>query len=163
MANPFDEARFKQQLDSALTVVETVLENTRKPQLPADVPHQYDDKFLLAEYLTNTAMAAKLQCLEEFLGLTDWTVLKEWAKTKAVTIRLKAEERCSFDRKTKRKADSSVSYVSEFSALGLKSARSHKLRDKTTEYHWKVEVDYELLAFPGTDPDQGKVVNDWSS
>lgn len=156
MTAPYYEAQFKQQLEDALQVVETVLENTRNPQLPADVSHQYDDKYLLAEYLTNTALAAQLQCLAYF-GVTDLNTLKEWAKEKQVTLRLRAEERCTFDRKTKRKADSSTSYVSEFSALGIKGGLTHRYRDKTTMYHWKVEVDYELLAFQGTNPDEGKV------
>jgi hypothetical protein len=150
---PFDEARFKQKLDKALQVIETVLENTRQPTLPADVSHSYDDKFLLAEYLTNTALAAQVQCLE-YLGVTDFNTLKEWAKSRTVTLRLKSEERCIFDKKTKRKADSSTSLVTEVAGIAL---RSHRVRDKTTEYHWKVDVTYELFAFQGQDPEQNKV------
>lgn len=36
--------------------VKRILANARKPQLPAEVPHQYDDKYLLAESLVRSAV-----------------------------------------------------------------------------------------------------------
>jgi hypothetical protein len=37
----FDENEFKQRVSSALQRVKTVLENSRNPQLPGEVPHEY--------------------------------------------------------------------------------------------------------------------------
>lgn len=65
----------------------------RNPQLPELVPHKYDDKYFLAEFLTNTALAAEMNCLESLgLGLTGLKALKEWSKQRAITIRFDATE-----------------------------------------------------------------------
>jgi hypothetical protein len=65
----FNEAEFRDRVERALVTVRTVLDNTRNPTYPADVPHRYDDKYLLAEYLTNTATASVLNALDA-IGLT---------------------------------------------------------------------------------------------
>lgn len=36
----FDESAFRTKVEDALTVVKKILDNTRDPKLPADVPHQ---------------------------------------------------------------------------------------------------------------------------
>lgn len=65
-------------------------------------------------------MAGTLNCLQ-VLGLDagGLRVLRDWAGTRAVTLRLKAEERCAFDRMTKREVESTVAHVREYSG-GLK-------------------------------------------
>lgn len=100
MSDEFNEARFRRNVDQAILKVKTVLDNERNPEYPADVPHMYEDKFFLAEAVTNVALGAELNCLEA-LGV-DEKKLKQflnWAKTRSVTLRLKAEHRCviSFD------------------------------------------------------------------
>ena len=79
-----------------------------------------DDKFALAESLGNLAVAGTLNCLQ-VLGLDagGLRVLRDWAGTRAVTLRFKAEERCAFDRVTKREVESTVAHVREYSG-GLK-------------------------------------------
>lgn len=64
MKNSFDEAVFKSRVSSALDRVRTILDNTRTPQYAADVSHEYSDKYLLAEYLTQSAVAAHHTTLE---------------------------------------------------------------------------------------------------
>src|SRR5690348_1739344 len=99
----FDEGRFRRQVDSALQRIRTVLDITRAPQYPADVPHAYDDKYGLAEFLTNTAIAAEMNCLD-LLGVSDKHIatMKKWVQSRSVTLRLKSEERCSFVREATR-------------------------------------------------------------
>lgn len=119
----FDEDRFRAQVDAALEQSRKVLDNTKvrqcafffspslnpqraahqNPTYAADVPHKYDDKYLLSEFLCNTALAAQLNCLE-LLGLDakKLQTIKEWSATRSVTLRLHAEESCTFLRKTKR-------------------------------------------------------------
>jgi hypothetical protein len=108
----FDENSFKSRVDAALRRVKTVLETNRNPQYPADVPHAYDDKYLLAESLTNISLGAFLVCFEN-LGLTDKQLaqLKDWSKTRSVTLRLKAEEKCKFLRKVVREVQSDTKSV----------------------------------------------------
>jgi hypothetical protein len=83
---------FRTQVDYALNVVKRVLEVSRHPQIPGDVHHKYDDKYLLAEIVTNTSVAAIVNCLE-LLGALDLTMLKEWSQTKALTLAFRSTER----------------------------------------------------------------------
>lgn len=50
----FNEFAFRANVDTALVKIKTILDNTRNPQLPAEVAHEYTDKYLLAEFITNT-------------------------------------------------------------------------------------------------------------
>lgn len=76
----FNESAFKARVNAAVERVRLILENTRAPTLASDVHHEYEDKFLLAEYIGNTTVSATLQVLEA-LGLTEkvFHQLKEWS------------------------------------------------------------------------------------
>ena len=91
--NRYDEHTFRAKIDAALRQVRTILDNTRNPQSPADVPHRYEDKYLLAEFVGSVAIASLLQCLE-LVGLSEEGLqrLREWAKTRTITLRLNARE-----------------------------------------------------------------------
>lgn len=108
----FNEVRFRARVDAALNKVRTILETSRAPQYPADVPHEYEDKYLLAESLTNSSIAALLSFFES-IGLTEkqFTQLKEWSKSRSVTLRVKAEEKCKFLRKVVREVQSDTKSV----------------------------------------------------
>jgi hypothetical protein len=152
----FDDYQFRQKVDRALNKVKTILHNARNPEYAADVPHSYDDKFGLAEFLTNAALAAESNVLEA-LGLTEKNLKKmvEWAKSRSVTLRLKATESWAFDREETRKVESSTEYVTEYSSSVFGSSkRTDKVVTKITEYFWKFDVDYELFAFKGNDPEE---------
>lgn len=47
----FDNEKVKKQIDSALKVVKTVLDNSKKPKEASAVFHQYSDKFDLVDLL----------------------------------------------------------------------------------------------------------------
>ncbi len=91
-----------------------------RSQLTVTRARTQDDKFALAESLGNLAVAGTLNCLQ-VLGLDagGLRVLRDWAAERAVTLRFKAEERCVFDRVTKREVESTVAHVREYSG-GLK-------------------------------------------
>src|SRR5262249_1600105 len=110
----YDEAVFKARVDAALRRIRTILDNTPNPQYPADVPHRYDDKYPLAELLTRVSVASVLQCLGN-IGLSSdgLTQLREWVKTRSVTIRLRAQEDCKFLREQQRKVESAEQKVTE--------------------------------------------------
>src|SRR5262245_11734705 len=97
--NAYEEHRFRQKIDAALKRIRTILDNTRNPQSPADVPHRYDDKYLVAEFVATAAIASTLQCFE-LVGLSDdgFAQLREWARTRTVSLRLAAREDCRFLR-----------------------------------------------------------------
>ena len=93
----FDEPGFRRKVDAALRTVRQVLENTRAPTIAADTDHRYEDKFLLAESLTNTAVAATANALERMgLDRPKLARLEEMAATRSVTLRLACKEACAF-------------------------------------------------------------------
>jgi hypothetical protein len=59
MRTSYDEARFRHQVDRAVQAIRLVLDNTKAPQYPEDVPHTYEDKYYMVELLTNTAVASE--------------------------------------------------------------------------------------------------------
>jgi hypothetical protein len=115
----FDETRFQQKVDNALHRVRTILATTREPTYPSDVFHKYEDKYFLAEFLTNTALASQVNCLE-LLGVDGEKLktMKEWATARSVTLRLSCEETCVFDRQEERKVESPTTVVETKGFLG---------------------------------------------
>lgn len=88
----FNERRFEKQIEEATEVIKTILNNTRDPLCPHNVSHSYDDKYTLAEFLSNTALASTLTSLE-VLGLNGESIqkLKAWSKDRSITLRFTAE------------------------------------------------------------------------
>lgn len=93
----YDEHTFRSQVDSALKAIRRILDVNRHPTYPAGVFHKYDDKYMLADFLTNAALAAQMNCLE-LLGVSPEfmkTVLG-WAQERSVTLRVRSEQTCTF-------------------------------------------------------------------
>lgn len=155
----YDEAEFARKMDAALARVRTVLDRTRDPRSPADVPHTYGDKFLLAEFLGRATVASLLLCLEN-LGLSEDGLAKlwGWAATRSVTLRLRSREECAFVREVTRKVEGPEEHVTEVrSFLGGKTTRTEKVVTTVTEYIWSYEASHELVAFQGADPSEALV------
>ena len=149
--NHYDAADFTRRMDAALARIRTLLDNTKHPQYPADVPHRYDDKFLLAEFLGRGAVAALLQCLDNLgLGPAHFARLREWAATRSVTLRLDATEECTFEREVTREVDATSKRVIEVSGRQEKTTITDKVVTTVKEYHWSFRFRWELLAFQGT-------------
>jgi hypothetical protein len=137
------------------------LHTTRSPTVAADVPHKYDDKYGLAAFLGNATLAAYINAFE-ILGLNETKLrqLLDWSKKRSVTLRFKADEKCTFDREEKRKVESSREYVTEYeSSSGHKASITDKKITKITEYFWKVDFEWELFAFRGNKVDDKIVIN----
>ena len=157
----YDEKAFRARIDAALRQVRTVLDNTRNPQYPAEVPHRYDDKYLLAELATRIAIASMLHSLE-VLGLRaeQLGTLRMWAKTHAVTLRLAAREDCRFVRADERKIEAPEARVVETrGTLGDQTTRSERMVTTVTEYLWSFELAYQVVAFQGTCLDEAITVH----
>mmetsp|Transcript_232 Transcript_232/g.438 ORF Transcript_232/g.438 Transcript_232/m.438 type:complete len:862 (-) Transcript_232:69-2654(-) len=149
----FQEDQFRQRMDKALQKVATILENTKNPKLVEDVHHEYDDKYLLAEFLTNISIASMLNLLET-LGLTVDGIKKliEWSKNSSVSLRLSASEKCKFKEKKERKVESKTQYVTERTGVFGSSKTTEKVVTKVTDYFWDFSFEYELTAFKGSNP-----------
>lgn len=112
MDRGFSEYQFKRRVDLALNHVRTILDNTRNPQYPADVSHDYEDKYVLSNFLANSTIAALFTSLE-LIGVNEknFVQLKEWAQKKSVTLRLNATEACKFLSKATREVESDTKNV----------------------------------------------------
>mmetsp|Transcript_26532 Transcript_26532/g.66759 ORF Transcript_26532/g.66759 Transcript_26532/m.66759 type:complete len:929 (-) Transcript_26532:58-2844(-) len=165
MTDTWNEQRFRENVDRALKAVRTVLDTTRHPQYAADVEHRYADKYELAEFLTRTAVAAQLNCLEQ-LGLSGEKLaeLQKLAGKRSATLRLSGEERCAFDREVTRKVESATQHVTEYkSSSGAKATRTDKVVTTVTEYFWRYNVRWELFAYAGNSPEQRVLLQERSS
>ncbi len=140
------------KLDAALKRVRTVLDNTRQPLYPADVPHAYDDKYELAQFLVRGGVAAVLECLTALgLDAEGLATLRTWAQTRSVTVSLRAEETCTFLREESRKEESKHAHVTEVtSSSGSKTTVTDSVVTTVTEYFWAFGFKYELVAYQGT-------------
>jgi hypothetical protein len=84
--------------------------------------------------------------------------MRGWvAEGRSVTLRFKAEERCSFNRETKREQESDTKFVREYSGAFGGGKTTDKVVTTITEWFWDFDWDYELFAFVGNDPED-KVV-----
>src|SRR5579871_1117882 len=152
---PLDPRTFDQKIAAALERIRTILDNTRSPQRAADVPHQYDDKYLLAEFVTKLTVASLFQCFE-VVGLTPEALaqLTEWAKRRSVTLRLSAEETCKCIREERRKVESAEETVTEVRGLLGTKTKTEKFVTTITEWIWAFDFKYAITAYEGNDPDK---------
>jgi hypothetical protein len=143
----FDEAHFRNQVQRSLNVVKRILDVNRKPLFAADVQHQYQDKYILAEMISNMVLASTLSSFANF-GVSDdkMQTIMGWAACRSVSFSFKSTEQCSFVRKTTRDVDSSTKHVTE----GFGMNQTSKIVTTITEYIWKFDVFWEITCYCGT-------------
>jgi len=110
---------FELKICKAVERLRLVLDKARNNlRAASEVQHQYEDKYLLAERLTNIAISSQFNCLTE-LGFTDEVLatLRGWSQTGELRLRFRAEEFCTFEREAAR-AKSPANCLTE---LGLSS------------------------------------------
>uniref|UniRef100_A0A7S2G5E7 Uncharacterized protein n=1 Tax=Haptolina brevifila TaxID=156173 RepID=A0A7S2G5E7_9EUKA len=143
----YNEYRFRRRVDLALESVRNILATTRRPTYAQDTPHVYDDKYGLAGFLTTTSIAAQLNVLES-LGLGQAALLKlvdAAGKGHAITMRLHASEQTVYLREATR--DVSDGKVHKHTSLF--GTTEDRVVTRVTEYFWRHEATYQLLAFIG--------------
>lgn len=158
MARYMEVEAFKAKVQKAMDRVKIVLHSEKVPQFAADVHHRYEDKYLLAERMTNAALASQLNSLGA-LGLTpaQAATLREWSKTSQVSLRFRAEQRCEFSREASREVGSPTKRVEQVTgALGaVQAALTSKVVTTVTEYFWTLRSSYELTAIRGVGQEPG--------
>ena len=140
----------KVRLASAMTDVRKVLDQSRDPHCASEVSHEYGDKYLLAEFLTGSAISSSLSSLQ-MLGLNGdkLKTATEWAKTHTVTLAMGRVETCTFDKEVTRKQESDTKHVKEVKrAIGTSTVTS-KVITSITEYFWDFSAEYDLYVYPG--------------
>jgi hypothetical protein len=83
--NSFSEYTFRAKVDDALDTVRKILDTTKHPARPADVPHTYDDKYGLVEQASKAAIVATANALEVF-GVSGAALdgMRNWVKANKV-------------------------------------------------------------------------------
>lgn len=160
----------REKIDSALDEVKKILDETRNPKFPREVDHRYEDKFYLADFLTNVALAAYLNTLEE-LGLGHEKLMELVEKSskgvRSVTLRFVSEQSCTFQEEKSVEVDSGVKRTMEIKEeekandeMETKTTASLTSKVSTTvkEYLWTVIVKYECFVFIGSDPNSAKTL-----
>ncbi len=152
----WSESRFRDQVESALVHVRRIIDTNKNPSFPSETAHQYDDKYILVEILSRMALSSTLTSLMG-LGLTEEQIiqLNEWSKSRSVSLRLNSTERCTFIRETKRDVDSATKHVVE----GFGAKIVSKSVTTITEYFWKFQVEYELIAYRGTGSSPSDIIS----
>ena len=137
----------------AVEAVKRVLGNNKHPQLALDIPHSYQDKFFLAEYLTRSAIASILNSLSNF-GLKSESyqqILRCNSGGSTTTFRFSARESCKLVRTEKKNVDSDKQVSTNISFGGVLSTVTNKVITSVTEYVWELQIYFDLFTFPGTD------------
>jgi hypothetical protein len=155
-------------VDQALAAVERILHVSRNPRLAEDVEHSYGNKYDLANMLTNAAIIAQMNALER-IGLTA-EVLKSIDPSKTTTLRFQASDSCSFlkEQTVSVPMPHQVETVEDTTTTGSffgstkKSTITH-VTHKVKEFHWKVEVEWQVFLFSGTNLEDKKVLQSRSS
>jgi hypothetical protein len=184
----YDEFVFRASVDAALARIQSILDTTRHPRLAQDDEQHknYTDKYLLAEFVTNTAQAAILNVLQAQLGLNHDQLQQviRWVQDdkKTVTLRFDATDGCTLIKEQQVKITSPHEYESETTTtttttttagaeqdaghddllrgemMSIDNKTNRKTKKTTsssrvirtvTEYHWKVEVSYQISIFAG--------------
>jgi predicted PP-loop superfamily ATPase len=137
-STPFNQFEMRHKVEKSLQRVQQVLDNTRHPVLAADAAHRYVDKMTLAEFLTRSSLSAVFTSLTQLgVSLEQLQTLKQWSGSQAVTLRLRAEEKCRFVREETREVESATSRVTESSLFGKTTS---KVVTKVTDYIWEVTI-----------------------
>ena len=151
--------RFRERVAGALVRVRQILDSTRAPQLPADVAHSYDDKYALAEFLSNAGLAALLNALERVgVDASALRAMLAWAaQHHIVTLRLQCQQTCRFERTDSRDVEASERVVNRTRQGGAPVEQSEvTVVTKVVEHVWDLALQWELLAFAGCDSDGGQ-------
>jgi len=136
---PFDAVRLQQQIESARSTVQRLLNSTKNPTFPTDVPHVYEDKYLLVEYLTNTEILAQINALGA-LGLSQFSLraLSDWSSdaSRTVSLAFDGSKSCTFLRTSTNEGNTTA-------------RRNATERVSMTQYVWSANVSWQIIAVNG--------------
>mmetsp|Transcript_28070 Transcript_28070/g.33246 ORF Transcript_28070/g.33246 Transcript_28070/m.33246 type:complete len:221 (+) Transcript_28070:73-735(+) len=151
-----DQLRFTQKIEKAQSHVKQILGQSKNPTLATNVNHTYEDKYLLSEFICNTAIMSQMTCLSH-LGISEDQLLlmKEWADSnQTVTMQFSAHEKCHFIRSETKEQDSKTKEIIQ----GVYNL-TRKVVTTIKEYIWNVEVSWEINVYHGTDIKNGFIVS----
>ena len=131
-----------------------ILFNFSTFKLAEDVPHSYEDKFGLAEFISQSAIAAVVQCMHEIgIGKDLLCALRERVLKdgQPVSLRFSSTERCSYIKETKTVDRGNRVYVlDEENSHGVFRTLKSMFRTTITKSQWQYAAEYSIHAFVGS-------------
>jgi hypothetical protein len=147
MTENFNDHMFRQRVEKCLEKTRLLLHQTKRLNVPEHVDHQYGDKYLVAEHLTNTAISCfSISLLRLGLSEADLTKLVSWARSQDVSLRFEMSERCVFIKETQRDVASATR--NEVNVTGFAMITGRQITT-VTENLYTFTAHYELVAFRG--------------
>jgi len=160
----YSELVFNRAVGESLKAVRRILEVDRNPQMAENVGHGYSDKYGLANSMTNTAVIAFMNILER-LGLTK-EVLRKIDVSKPTTLRFKCSDSCKFlkeqtvDVPLPTVVESTEEAETTGSFLGkTKKSTVSQVVKRVQEFHWEVEVKWEISVYSGTNVEERRILD----
>jgi hypothetical protein len=150
----------REKIGACIKQADKIINRNREATLrPADsVAHHYDDKFLLADHICNSALVCVLHSFE-LLGLSRAEVarLHGWSADRCVSLRYARTLRCQFVRETEREIEELVQRQPKGKGKGPVKATT-----KVKEYTYMVEVHYQVEAFSGVgdNPEEKTIITE---
>jgi len=153
---------FRHRLSNALEELKKVLAVEKNPQYPGDVPHKYDDKYLLAEMATRAAMMAQLNVLNVITNgkLADqMDTLSTSARSSVVTLQFNIEEKCEFAKTVEKEITSEKKLKISETERDTGKTTDKVISSMTTvrEHTWKYDMSWQLFAYAGTETEWERV------
>lgn len=141
-------------VNDAIQSVQTILNHTRHPQLAEHEPHSYHDKYVLAEFLTNTAVASYLNAFEALVGWDRTTglldnLLQAHQKGDSVRLRFEPSVTCDFLKEQEVQVEEQQVEVQETGGLLGLSTRKVKVSKTIKEFQWLVGLSYNVTVLSG--------------
>jgi hypothetical protein len=92
--------QFPVELAASINHMKQILENDKKIILLGDHPHQYFDKYAMAEYLTSMSISSLMNLLLKYdlnqESIHNLSKIIQWSKFSKITLRFHVEERYIF-------------------------------------------------------------------
>ena len=150
LPSDYNEARFRRRVSKAIMSARKILDTTRKPTYADEIPHLYDDKYSLSEFLTATSLAAQLNILESLgMGRAELSrLVQSAAERRTITMRLQVNESTVASHQATRDVGDGRVHKQSSSLFGSSESQ---VVTRVTEYFWRHEVAYELIVFTGSD------------
>ncbi len=151
MSDYFSENAFRRRMDNAQTSIQRILSSQKAfaIRVADEVPHKYEDKYLLAEQCSKCALAAVINTFLA-LGLTNDQLngIVAWSKDNSVTFELEINRTCKFEKETVREEEGPKVEVERTGFFGGKT--TVKTVTKIAEYHYLFQAHWQLRAYRGT-------------
>lgn len=159
---------FEQKLREALAAVQRILDanSSQTLCLAQDVDQTYTDKYRLADFLTNTAIAALVIALEQ-LGLTK-EILESLDASKEITMRFCLFESCEFEKEIVEKESLLISKETEevttttedfgTTESSVRKSTIKQILCRSIKQNYIVRTELELSIYSGTNVRGRKVL-----